>query len=57
MNHLNKITMEEQEHLDQQKSQLIDDLLATSTVMEELWLRNIRFFYEYKKILKRKLKN
>ncbi len=37
MNHLNKITMEEQEHLDQQKSQLIDDLLATSTVMEELW--------------------
>ena len=30
--------MNEQEELNEQKSSLIDDLLATSTVMEELWL-------------------
>ena len=29
--------MTKQEELDQQKSELINDLLATSTVMEELW--------------------
>ena len=29
--------MTEQEKLDLQKSELINDLLATSTVMEEVW--------------------
>jgi len=29
--------MTDQEKLDLQKSELINDLLATSTVMEELW--------------------
>ena len=33
-----KITdMTKQEELDQQKSELVADLLATSTVMEEVW--------------------
>lgn len=29
--------MTKQEELDQQKSELVADLLATSTVMEEVW--------------------
>lgn len=29
--------MTKQEELDQQKSELVNDLLATSTVMEEVW--------------------
>jgi len=29
--------MTKQEELDQQKAELINDLLATSTVMEEVW--------------------
>ena len=29
--------MSKQEELDQQKTELINDLVATSTVMEELW--------------------
>jgi hypothetical protein len=29
--------MTKQEELDQQKSELINDLLATSTVMDEVW--------------------
>ena len=29
--------MSKQEELDQQKSELINDLVATSTVMEEVW--------------------
>ena len=29
--------MTKQEELDQQKSELVADLLATSTVMEEIW--------------------
>jgi len=29
--------MTKQEELEQQKAELINDLLATSTVMEELW--------------------
>jgi hypothetical protein len=33
-----KITdMTKQEELDQQKAELVNDLLATSTVMEEVW--------------------
>lgn len=31
------IKLTEQEQLDNQKSELIDDLLATATVKEELW--------------------
>ncbi len=29
--------MTKQEELDQQKAELVNDLLATSTVMEEIW--------------------
>ena len=29
--------MSKQEELDQQKTELINDLVATSTVMEEIW--------------------
>ena len=29
--------MTKQEELDQQKTELVNDLLATSTVMEEIW--------------------
>jgi hypothetical protein len=29
--------MSKQEELDQQKAELINDLVATSTVMEEMW--------------------
>tara|TARA_R110001583_G_scaffold17220_5_gene69899 strand:- start:25 stop:219 length:195 start_codon:yes stop_codon:yes gene_type:complete len=29
--------MSKQEKLDQQKAELIEDLMATSTVMEEVW--------------------
>ena len=29
--------MTKQEELDQQKAELVNDLLATSTVMEEVW--------------------
>ena len=34
---MRKIKLTPQQELDNQKSELIDDLLATTTVMEELW--------------------